>query len=876
MQLAELLALLPGQTVAPDEVDRALASAPPLDPSQRSQLRGHSLAVLDPEDFYGVALYVRRHRPSATYSLAQLPLGEASRNWLLAWPQRVKAASLGAALLNPYFDPARGCRSSECLALTVLWFASEWGREHAEDGEIWTCVAPAFAPQAREQLFAQGQPRAALKMALEQACQRFDLRHAFGREGAQAYYQTVYLQFGLTRRSLRHLEHWLGGATPPRAVTMLRQDCSEFAWLFSQLRSIHEGRADAATVAGHPFLPRGWLPESGSGSASWWRLGWTADGEVQAVVNLAEAFGEVPDGHYELSDEADLWLLVSLEAGQWSPATLEVPLRSAHWLLRSLSQSQQSWTAGLELPDDDLLLWDEAGRLRGVEARPRKDWSLRFRSDWKLLSPTSRWVRQGTWSYARILEGPLQLLDAEGCEVALELGESPLKALELRLEPRRLQLLPNHITGVLLQLPQDCKLQSLTTPAGPALHHEFLDDLEVQLPVDTALPRAQLAVRVRARDRQGKTWTRCLQAPLDLDAITWNPQGQWELFRDLKQADVAVLEQVPFRFFLAQSELALLEGEHYLGRPPARTGPLTGLLGLGAPLRLKPGPYNQAGPGRVLVHSLHHQGLCQGLEWEGGRYRLSLRRPIFPDADFCLVWWNGHSAPVLQPLEASAEPVRLLQGQVGLEGRPLVALAYRGRRMGACWQHLQLRQMGGFSSPGEAFGFLRWLELPWLEWTWEMILREQLRGQEAEALLAWTQECGLVLGHLSLAYRPAEAMQPVARRMLGHFAWSPQQAWQLLQSIHWTGLMHIHPQLLLNVLQISAANQEMRVIARELQTADGWDGLWSRAAQEMQVDRKWLEHCCELYFSEVRGQEDVALALCCSAFRELVTALALE
>jgi hypothetical protein len=196
--------------------------------------------------------------------------------------------------------------------------------------------------------------------------------------------------------------------------------------------------------------------------------------------------------------------------------------------------------------------------------------------------------------------------------------------------------------------------------------------------------------------------------------------------------------------------------------------------------------------------------------------------------------------------------------------------------MGACWQHLQLRQMGGFSSPGEAFGFLRWLELPWLEWTWEMILREQLRGQEAEALLAWTQECGLVLGHLSLAYRPAEAMQPVARRMLGHFAWSPQQAWQLLQSIHWTGLMHIHPQLLLNVLQISAANQEMRVIARELQTAGGWDGLWSRAAQEMQVDRKWLEHCCELYFSEVRGQEDVALALCCSAFRELVTALALE
>lgn len=875
MQLEELLARLPGDPPGLEAIDRCLLEAPPLNSSQRSQLRGYSLAALEPEDFYGVALYLRKQKPEGTISLAEVPLSEVSRAWLLEWPRRVSPRGLASAMQSQYLDPSRGCRGSECLALTLLWFAAEWGREHAEDGEIWTCVAPAFDPEGRGHLFAQGQPRSALKVALEQCCQRFDLRHAFGREGAQAYYQTVYMQFGLTRRSLRHLSSWMSGSASPRVVTLLREQSESFAQLWNQLRRVHEGRAEARSLAGHPFLPKGWLPEAGA-SQSPVRLVWTPQGEVEGLVDLGELFGEVPQGHYELTDEADLWHLVTVSDSGWEPARLSLPLQPASWLLRSLSESERVFAASLELPDEEVLLWDEVGRLRAGEGRPRKDWTARVRSDWQVLSPSSAWVRQPPWAYARILEGPLRLLDQDGCEVAWELAESPLRELQLRLESHQLQRLPNQVRGLLLHLPEGCRLQSAQTSAGTACHHEFLQDFELELPVDVALERPVLTLRVRAQDERRKTWTRTLSHPLDLEAITWNPQGQWELFQDQKQAEVAVLEGSLFRFFLSRTDLALLEGDHYLGRPPTRTAPLTGLLGLGGPLQLRPGPYNSSANYRVLVHSLQNQGLCQHLGVDGSRFALQLRRPIYADPDFALIWWNGQDPPVTQSLSAASEPQRQLEGELPLAAPALVALSFRGRRLGAYWKGFELQGLGGFDSPREAMLFLRWLQLPWLEWTWEMILRERLRGSESCALLAWTQEAPLSLSQVTLHCRPTEAMLPVARRMFANQSWTGQQAWELLREVPWNTLMHIHPRLLLNLLEKSGANQEMRVIARELQTAGGVDGLWGRAASEMGVDRKWLEHCCERYFAGVKADGDLSLALSCSAFRELVTALALE
>lgn len=873
MQLAELLACLSG--AEPEAIDRAIEGAGTLSQAQRAQLRGYSLAALEPADVYGVALYLRRYRPEGVFSLAEIPLGPASLGWIRAWAKRVKPSTLRQTLANRYFDPSRGCRPCEALALTILWFAAEWGREHADDGEIWTCVAPAFSTECQEELFSQGQPKAALKTALEQCCQRFELRHAFGRDGTQAYYQTVYLQFGLTRRSLRHLSNWMAGSPLPRAVSLLRKECPCFEKLWSELRRIHEGKADAASVQGHSFLPRGWSSELGATSSPL-RLRWNRS-EIEWQADLLDLFGPVPDGHYELTDEDQLWQLVSVEAGQWEPTgvTLAQPATNA-WMLRSLSQDEALSCTLQELPPDDLLLWDENGHLRSRGALPRRDWTVRVRSDWKVQSSVRGWLRQGPWTYYRLLEGPLWLLDQEGSEVALELAESPLRGLQLQLEPKPLQLLPHQIKGALVGLPADCQLQSLHTSAGPAEFHEYVHDYEVNLSVSATADRPAVALRAKAKDARGKIWTRTLWAPLELDLITWSLENEWRTFTDLKLADVAQLQSVNFRFFLKEQELALMEGDQVQGRPPTRTSPLRGLFGLGAPLTLRPGPYNTNGPHRTLVHSLQNQGICHGFAVEDGNYYLKLRRPVHLDQEFSLIWWDGRNQPQWQALASQDGPVSEITGEYPLQGGGLVALSYRGRRLGAIWKHLRLENLSGFDTSRQAFGFLRWLQLPYLEWTWNALLRGILKGHECQALLAWTQEEDFSVAGLALRFKDGIAMQPVARQMLSQVQWTSGEAWELLSAIPYGSLLRIHPRLLVSLLQRAGANKEMQVISRELLSAGGHEALWLRAVQEMGVDRKWLEQCCDRYFDEPKGDPDVRIALSCPAFLELVTVLALE
>jgi hypothetical protein len=857
------------------QVDLCLAGAGPLPPSTRAQLRGYSLAALDPEDFYGVVLYFRHQRPSGRVSLAEVPLPPGSRQWLLDWPQKVSAQAVRGALENCYLDPARGLRASEALALVVLWFAAEHGRETAEDGEIWTCVAPAFPDPVQSELFTQGHPRQALKSALETCCTRFDLRHAFGREGAQAYYQTVYLQFGLTRRGMGNLENWLGGATPPRAVVALRAECPAFAQLWDDLKKVHEGRAHPDILVGRAFLPPGWTPGV-SRPQSPFRLIWSPQGEVLFEVRLQDLFGAVPDGHYELTDEGSLWLWVTAREQGFDPAQVSALPGPASWLLRSLDGSGQVQSAQLDLPEDDILLWDEVGNLRRADCPPRRDWTVRLGADWKVVSPVSAWLRCGPHAYYRIQEGPLLLLDQDGCEVALQLAENPLGAVQVRLDPACITLLPTQVSGVISHFPADCRLQSLSTAAGAGEHQEYLQDFEIRLAVDASLERPSLAVRLRARDSRSKTWTRTCSHPLDLDLITWKPQGQWQTFQDLKVADVAQLESTPFRFFLKEANVGLLEGDHFLGRPPTRTTPLTDLAGVGGPLLLRPGPYNSSGKDRVLVHTLQNQGICHSLQLDGQHFRLQLRRPIYPDHEFRLIWWDGQNSPEITALPEYDGQQRELCGIRLGQGPAALALAYRGLRLGAVWKGLRLMEVSGFSTPLEYFAFLRWLQLPFLEWTWTQVLQQVIQGHEASALLAWVQESDLALAGLTLRQREPEAMLGVARELLAQQTFEEKAAWELLRQIPYQALLHIHPRLLLSLLQKVGANQEMRVIYRELLPPEGITQLRRRAAEEMGVDCRWLELCCERYFAGHKPDADLRLALSCHAFQELVTVLALE
>src|SRR5262249_9195766 len=107
--------------------------------------------------------------------------------------------------------------------LLMLWIA-ESARREAEEGWLWRWIPQEAINDkaARRLLFTQDQPSPFLKELLEVSARRFNLRHVFGRVGAQQWIDTIFLQFGFTRRGFeRRLPEWLARQSPVRAVRSL-------------------------------------------------------------------------------------------------------------------------------------------------------------------------------------------------------------------------------------------------------------------------------------------------------------------------------------------------------------------------------------------------------------------------------------------------------------------------------------------------------------------------------------------------------------------------------------------------------------------------------------------------------------------------------
>src|SRR5262245_26005862 len=156
------------------------------------------------------------------------------------------------------------------LGLVVLLWISENARRNAIKGGLWEGVPQdALAHEASRMLFTQGNPSPALKEALEITARRFKLRHVFGLEGTQQWIDTIFLQFGFTRRDMdSRLLLWLEGQTPTYAVRQLldEQTGSElFRELWETLT--HYRRGDVTKeyalirLGGNPWIFPDWLED---------------------------------------------------------------------------------------------------------------------------------------------------------------------------------------------------------------------------------------------------------------------------------------------------------------------------------------------------------------------------------------------------------------------------------------------------------------------------------------------------------------------------------------------------------------------------------------------------------------------------------------
>lgn len=294
------------------------------------------LRVLDPNgpdstaQAAGAVASVLDRLPSPR-STAELGLGPEDVEWLRVWASGLSAAAARWSGDRRLLADLQATRQ-QAFGLVFLVLAAETARRDAAEGHVWGPVRRRLSSPAASTLFSQGQPKQALKDALESACRRWKLRHVFGQEGLQAWYASVYLQFGFTERTIEaRLPARLANAEAlPTAVHHLLHDrrlsSDTFASLWNTLmgvrrRNVSDLRA-RQVLAESPWILRDWTdalleaavarmeltPSGFSGedvAPSLFtvpRLEW--DGQqprfVAEVVNLADVAGELQPGAYRL------------------------------------------------------------------------------------------------------------------------------------------------------------------------------------------------------------------------------------------------------------------------------------------------------------------------------------------------------------------------------------------------------------------------------------------------------------------------------------------------------------------------------------------------------------------------------------------------
>ncbi len=765
--------------------------------------------------------YFRQHRPQGECSLCEVPLGPEKRAELLAWPAAARAVVLRAHLENEFLDESRGYSPAEALGLTLLWFAALYGREHASEGEIWPHVAQQFPAESRGLLFAQGQPRPGLKWALERACRRFELRHAFGRHGGQAYYLTVYLQFGFTRRGLAHLPQWLAGYGLPTAVRILLQESETFRQLWAHLQANRP-------APDNPFWPQGWAGRA-EATCNGVHLVWDQAG-VHFEIDFAELFPGLEDGSYQLEEP---WEWFQVVEGKPIPATVACELEPS---LRCLSVSslsgEQTYFQEIELWNGELQFWDRHGRPRN---RPEEGGSVHLPEGWKVVSATTR--SQGRWVQLGAL--PLTLQDEQGQNVVWSGAlPSPLQQVSLSWESQPIHWLPHGLEGILRHLPTG-------TRVSQAELSEYFGSWHVrcQLPADVRQPTWGLRLQHQGRSRT-------VRAEVPLQLITWQVDGHWKTFEDRGRLDLGWLQHRPFRFLGDFSQYGLLEGHRFLGRPHSGTACLRGLTGYGAPVVLRKGPFNsQDEPDRRLISSLVHQHLLRRVQFNGDEFELELQSSMAPGPKHFLLFWDGnelHRLPYAR------------QGRLPCAQPMLVALGYGGAWLGSFWtRHRPPRTQ---PQPRLAAHLMRWGRMPLLEFTHQALARQWMRGQELAFLQAWMEPEFEGLQHSQDEgwFEVMRALVPTDLKL------EAEEARQLLRLAPWQSWLRVHPRLLEQLLSSAQASGEIGFL-NHLLSGD----LEARTEQAMGVDRGWLKHLLELYFAG-QSNRDLEVALAFPTFQELV------
>ncbi len=843
---------------------------------------------LDPDAFRKLyQLIERRAKPlRRPFSLCELGWTPAERCWMRHWPERVTAGALKSALQNT--DRDQGFSSADAAGLALLLAATEVGREFALSGEIWPIFRQKFPAATRDLLFVQKQPRWPARWALEQACRRLGLRHAFDLEAVQAYYLTIYLQFGFGRQSLERVPLWIAiPQSRPKAVSMLIEQSEEFSDLWQRLERWLESKAtqdDLAAIQRSSFVPEDWLPliKASEPVRTTPYLYWQWEKVPKAVISLSSLYSDLEDGDYFLTIEG-VDHLVHKAGARFDPAEIQLSAKSpvVHPVMEPLDPSSPTDSRSLQLWDDsqELQLLDPS-RGHSLRRVPNSSFWLIAARDFQ-VDGAARWFsfgdRHRLYEFASPPSGAF-IRSPEGDDVVLEAppGVQPLESAKLSLlpgGPSRLGSTVRAWVDGVGAVPGQYSYYQRERPLSPRPSGSGSVELSLELPLDHKKSEVNVTVRGRI---QGRLYTKTLSSPLKIKDATWLAPAGWERFR-VVELEVSEVKHRPVRLFYPPDEYVIAEGTTIIGRPEGQDQFLNRLAGYGAPLKLVKGPYNQSGEGDVmLAKTLVNRGILSSLTRQGKFLQLDLRRPIELDDDHFLLWWNGGSQ-VRVTTPDGEERTQRIEALIppGFErGRLCVALGYGESRLGCVWT--DCFGPGEVTCWREAARLLRWLQLPLLQEDWWLRWGAPLRQNWYSVVEAWSDDSPCVFdGRATQHAERVEFAQVFRKLVVEEIDIKATPAQKLLDRSSFVNWVHMDPRFAIRLVRHYQREETEDLLKRTFNYAGRHEPLLKLASAGLQVDDRFLEKLWQASFCADNDsvqvfERDLEFALNHAPFQEYV------
>jgi len=206
------------------------------------------------------------------WSLAELRADNEDFDWLCEWMRLllsgVAQRCLEEGQWRKFEIGSQRISHMTAIGTLLLFSAAEVARREAEERSLWASISRShFSETTRKVLFAQNYPSQAYKDAVEQAARWLGLRHVFGMQGLQNWYDTIYLQFGFSRQGMmRHLPEWLAGYGETFSIQQLLHDprmrSESFVALWEMLRLFQRGNCTEqqllAVVRESPWVLAEW------------------------------------------------------------------------------------------------------------------------------------------------------------------------------------------------------------------------------------------------------------------------------------------------------------------------------------------------------------------------------------------------------------------------------------------------------------------------------------------------------------------------------------------------------------------------------------------------------------------------------------------